>query len=115
MQGRKSINNLRREYKLNKLSEETVQQNPFKQFEKWFNEVLKVGLIEPNAMILATADAKAKPSVRVVLLKGLRKEGFTFFTNYGSRKGKNLSENSSASVLFFWAELERQIRTRRKN
>jgi pyridoxamine 5'-phosphate oxidase len=110
MQGRKSINNLRREYKLNKLSEETVQQNPFKQFEKWFNEVLKVGLIEPNAMILATADAKAKPSVRVVLLKGLSKIGFTFFTNYGSRKGKNLSENSTASLLFFWAELERQVR-----
>ena len=110
MQGRKSINNLRREYKLNKLSEETVQQNPFKQFEKWFNEVLKVGLIEPNAMILATADVKAKPSVRVVLLKDLSKKGFTFFTNYGSRKGKNLSENSSASVLFFWAALERQVR-----
>jgi pyridoxamine 5'-phosphate oxidase len=110
MQGRKSINNLRREYKLNKLSEETVQPNPFNQFEKWFIEVLKVGLIEPNAMILATADAKANPSVRVVLLKELNKKGFTFFTNYGSRKGKNLSENSSASVLFFWTELERQVR-----
>jgi pyridoxamine 5'-phosphate oxidase len=110
MQGRKLINNLRREYKLNKLSEETVQQNPFNQFEKWFNEVLKVGLIEPNAMILATADAKANPSVRVVLLKGLSKKGFTFFTNYGSKKGKNLSENSFASLLFFWAELERQVR-----
>lgn len=104
------MQNLRREYKLNKLSEETVHKIPFMQFEKWFNEVLKVGLIEPNAMILATADEKAKPSARVVLLKGLSDKGFTFFTNYNSRKGKNLSENSTASLLFFWAELERQVR-----
>jgi pyridoxamine 5'-phosphate oxidase len=110
MKHSKLINNLRREYKLNKLSEETVQKNPFNQFEKWFNEVIKVRLIEPNAMILATADGKAKPSVRVVLLKGLSNNGFTFFTNYTSRKGKNLTENSSASVLFFWVELERQVR-----
>jgi len=110
MQERKSIKNLRREYKLNKLSEETVHKNPFSQFEKWFDDVLKVGLIEPNAMILATADDKAKPSVRVVLLKGLSKKGFTFFTNYKSRKGKNLTENYAASLLFFWAELERQVR-----
>jgi len=114
MQERKSIKNLRREYKLNKLSEETVHKNPFNQFEKWFEEVLKVGLIEPNAMILATADDKAKPSVRVVLLKGLSKKGFTFFTNYRSRKGKSLSKNSSASLLFFWAELERQVRVEGK-
>ena len=72
MKVNKSINYLRREYKLNKLSEETVQKNPFSQFEKWFKEVLQVGLIEPNAMILATADDKAKPSVRVVLLKGFK-------------------------------------------
>ncbi len=71
---------------------------------------MKVGLIEPNAMILATADDKAKPSVRVVLLKELSNNGFTFFTNYTSKKGKNLIENSSASILFFWAELERQVR-----
>lgn len=110
MQVRKSINNLRREYKLNKLSEKTVQQDPLNQFEKWFKEVLKVGLIEPNAMILATADNKAKPSVRVVLMKEYGREGFTFFTNYNSRKGQNLSYNSHASILFFWAELERQVR-----
>jgi len=110
MQVRKSINNLRREYKLNKLSEKTVQQDPLNQFEKWFKEVLKVGLIEPNAMILATADNKAKPSVRVVLMKEYGREGFTFFTNYTSRKGQNLADNSHASILFFWAELERQVR-----
>lgn len=110
MHSRKSIQNLRREYKLNKLSEETVHKIPIKQFEKWFQNVLKVGLNEPNAMILATSDKKAKPSARVVLLKELSRKGFTFFTNYNSRKGKNLSENSYASLLFFWAELERQIR-----
>ena len=110
MYNTKVIKNLRREYKLNKLSEETVHRDPFKQFEKWFKEVSKAGLVEPNAMILATADAKAKPSVRVVLLKGLDDKGFIFFTNYRSRKGQNLFKNSSASLLFFWAELERQIR-----
>ena len=110
MKNSKSINNLRREYKLNKLSEETVQKNPVNQFDIWFNEVLKVGLVEPNAMILATADNKAKPSVRVVLLKEYSGSGFTFFTNYTSKKGKNLSDNSSASLIFFWAELERQVR-----
>ncbi|NWG26919.1 MAG: pyridoxamine 5'-phosphate oxidase, partial [Ignavibacteriaceae bacterium] len=70
MQSRKSIQNLRREYKLNKLSEETVLKNPFSQFQKWFNELLNLDLIEPNAMILATADNNAKASARVVLLKG---------------------------------------------
>lgn len=110
MQVRKSTNNLRREYKLNKLSEETIIKNPFKQFDKWFGEVLKSGLIEPNAMVLATSDGKGNSSVRVVLLKGLTKTGFKFFTNYSSRKGKLLTENSAASLLFFWAEFERQVR-----
>lgn len=110
MQKHKYINNLRREYKLNKLSEETVHKNPFRQFDKWFKEMLNTGTIEPNAMILATTNTKAKPSVRVVLLKKIDNKGFTFYTNYKSRKGKNLSENSFASLLFFWPELERQAR-----
>ncbi len=110
MQRRKSTQNLRREYKLNKLSEETVHKNPYNQFEKWFQVALKARLTDPNAMILSTVDEKAKPSARVVLLKESVIKGFTFFTNYKSRKGRNVSENSSASLLFFWAELERQIR-----
>lgn len=105
-----SLNNIRREYKLNKLSEETVHKSPFIQFENWFNQVMKMGLIEPNAMILATVDKKAKPSVRVVLIKGIGNRGITFFTNYKSRKGQELSQNSSAALLFYWAELERQVR-----
>lgn len=111
---RKSIHNLRREYKLNKLSEETVQKNPYKQFDKWFSDVIKSKLKEPNAMVLATSDKRAKPSARVVLLKGFSKDGFVFFTNYNSTKGKSLKENTSASLLFFWAELERQVRVEGK-
>lgn len=110
MQSRKSIQNLRREYNLNKLSEETVLKNPLKQFEKWFQYYIKTESVQQNAMILTTADEKAKPSARVVLLKGSSNKGFTFFTNYKSQKGKDISKNTSASLLFFWAELERQIR-----
>ena len=106
----KSINNLRREYKLNKLSEETVQNNPVKQFEVWFKDVIRLKLPEQNAMILATSGRKAHASARVVLLKGFSNLGFKFFTNYQSSKGKNLRENSYASLLFYWAGLERQIR-----
>ena len=106
----KSINNLRREYKLNKLSEETVQNNPVKQFEVWFKDVIRLKLPEQNAMVLATSGKKALASARVVLLKGFNNLGFKFFTNYQSTKGKNLKENSYASLLFYWTGLERQIR-----
>jgi len=111
---RKSINNLRREYKLNKLSEETVQKNPVKQFEIWFKDVVKFDLPQQNAMILATSNNKNEPAARVVLLKGFSNLGFKFFTNYKSSKGKDLSENKNTSLLFFWAELERQVRIKGK-
>ena len=110
----KSLKSLRREYKLNNLSEETVNKNPFRQFEIWFKDMMNNGSIEPNAMVLATADSNSKPSVRVVLLKGLDDEGFTFFTNYKSRKGKEIHRNKSASLLFYWAALERQVRVEGK-
>jgi pyridoxamine 5'-phosphate oxidase len=106
----KSLNNIRREYKLNKLCEDSVQRNPFNQFEKWFDLVLKKGFVEPNAMILATSDNKARPSVRVFLLRGMSNNGITFFTNYESRKGQELLQNSSAALLFYWRELERQVK-----
>jgi pyridoxamine 5'-phosphate oxidase len=106
----KDLNNIRRQYKLNKLSEETVHKNPFGQFENWFNQVMKIELVEPNAMILATADKKGKPSVRVVLIKGITNKGITFYSNYKSRKGMELLQNSSAALLFYWRELERQVR-----
>ena len=82
----------------------------FKQFSKWMEEVVKSGIIDPSAMVLATANKSSIPGVRVVLLKGFDNEGFTFYTNYKSHKGKNLIENPSASVLFFWKEFERQVR-----
>ncbi len=110
MKTTKSVSKLRREYNLNKLTEETVHKNPYRQFEKWFNQVLKLHLKEPNAMVLATADGSAKPSARIVLMKGIDKKGILFFTNYDSRKGKELFNNPGASLLFFWAELERQVR-----
>lgn len=109
-----TLNNLRHEYNLNKLSEETIRKNPFRQFEFWFRQVIKLKLTEPNAMVLATTDKKAKPSARIVLLKDLSKDGFVFFTNYKSSKGRSLTENPEASLLFYWAELERQIRVEGK-
>lgn len=114
MQHKTPIKNLRREYKLNKLSEETVQKTPVKQFEIWFDDVVKFDLYQQNAMILATSDKKRKSTARVVLLKGLNNFGFKFFTNYHSNKGKDLSQNSEASLLFYWAELERQVRVEGK-
>ncbi len=106
----KSLHKLRKEYSLNQLSEDSVKTDPVKQFEVWFNDAVKSEMKEPNAMILATASADNKPSARVVLLKGYSKKGFTFYTNYGSRKGKNLAQNKNAALLFFWHQLERQIR-----
>ena len=104
------ISKLRRDYSLTGLDEEKINKNPFIQFSIWMEEAINSGLIDPSAMILATADKNAVPSVRVVLLKALDDEGFVFFTNYESRKGKDILENPSASLLFFWKELERQIR-----
>ena len=101
---------IRREYSLTELNESSVSNNPFEQFSKWMDESLKTNLADPSAMILATADKNAVPSLRVVLLKGIDSEGFVFYTNYESRKGKELLENPNASLLFFWKELERQIR-----
>ena len=100
----------RREYKLNKLFEKNVHKDPFKQFSAWFSEVQSKGLIEPNAMVLITSDKQNKPSARIVLMKDFDETGFTFFTNYESKKGKALAENPFASILFYWAEFERQVR-----
>ncbi len=87
-----------------------MEDNPFKQFEKWFNEALKAELIEPNAFTLATVGKDLKPSQRTVLLKMYDKEGFTFFSNYESKKAKQIDENSNISAHFAWLGLERQVR-----
>lgn len=84
--------------------------NPFLQFDRWYDDVLKLDLKEPNAMVLATADAHGVPSARVVLLKGVDERGFLFFTNYKSQKGRELTANPRAALVFYWMALERQVR-----
>lgn len=106
----KEIQNLRRQYSKSTLSVSSVSKDPFKQFEKWFQDVLKSGFLEPNAMTLATATKAGKPSARIVLLKGIHDNGFVFYTNYISKKGKEIEENPFGSLLFYWDKLERQIR-----
>jgi len=104
------IADLRIDYKRETLDERAVAPDPFRQFGRWFDEALKAEVPEPNAMTLATADAGGRPSARVVLLKGFDEQGFVFFTNYASRKGRELAAREAAALLFFWPELERQIR-----
>jgi pyridoxamine 5'-phosphate oxidase len=104
------IADIRKEYKLQTLSEKDINKDPFGQFEKWWQEAIHCGVEEPNAMTLATASADAMPDARIVLLKGVDDRGFTFFTNYHSAKGHQLLENPRASLVFFWRELERQVR-----
>ncbi len=101
---------LREDYKLASLDENDLADSPIIQFERWFNQAQSAKLAEPNAMSLATVDSDGQPSVRVVLLKGVSEQGFTFFTNYNSRKGLALANESRAALMFCWLELERQIR-----
>ena len=103
------VANLRLNYTLNELTEKNVSENPFLQFEKWFQEALDSQLKEPNALVLATIH-NGKPRSRVVLLKEFTDEGFVFFTNYSSSKGQELAQNNFASMTFFWVDLERQVR-----
>lgn len=107
---KEQIQKHRKEYTLSALSESTITENPISLFTKWFQEALDIYAFDANAMQLATADKNARPTTRTVLLKSFDHKGFVFFTNYNSRKGKNLSENSWASINFFWHALERQIR-----
>ena len=101
---------LRKDYAREDLDEKDVARDPCEQFARWFDEALLAKLPEPNAMILATADTAGQPSARTVLLKGYDARGFVFFTNYDSRKGRELTHNPRASLLFLWLELERQVR-----
>jgi len=104
------IQNIRSEYLAASLSETDTHADPIKQFDKWFNEALKAEVTEPTAMTLATATTDGRPSARIVLLKGFNNDGFVFYTNYLSRKGKEIGKNPLGSLLFFWAGLERQVR-----
>ena len=104
------LQNLRQDYSAATLTEKEVKQDPINQFDKWFNDAIAANVNEPNAMTLATATVNGHPSARIVLLKGFNKEGFMFYTNYLSRKGKEIAKNPLASTVFFWPELERQVR-----
>ena len=109
MNKKTDLASLRLNYLLNELVEENVLKNPFKQFEKWFNEALEAQILEPNAMHLATV-SNGKPHGRIVLLKGFDENGFVFYTNYESNKGKEIGETPFASLTFFWGGMERQVR-----
>jgi len=105
-----SIADLRNEYSRASLSEADTHPDPVEQFAKWFNEAIAAQIPEANAMTVSTADANGRPSSRILLIKEFDRRGFTFFTNYDSRKGHDLDANPYASLLFFWIELERQVR-----
>jgi pyridoxamine 5'-phosphate oxidase len=104
------IADIRKDYKLASLEEADVASNPIDQFTRWWNEAVASQIDEVNAMTLATVNAAGVPAARIVLLKGYNPSGFIFFTNYESDKGKNLAQNPNAALVFFWKELERQIR-----
>jgi pyridoxamine 5'-phosphate oxidase len=105
-----AIADIRKDYKLASLEEVDVASNPIDQFTRWWNEAVASQIDEVNAMTLATVNAAGVPAARIVLLKGYNPDGFIFFTNYESDKGKNLAQNPNAALVFFWKELERQIR-----
>lgn len=107
---REDIASLRKQYSRQSLLESDVAKEPIEQFTSWWDEAINAAIDEPNAMTLATASADGFPSARTVLLKGYTPEGFTFFTNYNSFKGQQLSENPKACLVFLWKELERQVR-----
>ena len=110
MLNKTNISAIRTEYEMGQLNESEVAEDPIDQFRRWFDEALERRVMEPNAMTLATVSAAGRPSSRVVLLKELSEAGFGFFSNYHSRKGRELGENPYASALFFWPELQRQVR-----
>ena len=106
----KDLSELRLSYQKGELHESAVKLNPHEQFLEWFNQALTAKLHEPYAMSLATANAQGRPHVRTVLLRGATEAGYDFYTNYDSQKGLDLAHNPYAELLFYWPELERQIR-----
>src|SRR5690554_7468678 len=107
---KEEIEKLRRDYLLRTLDENEIDRNPTSQFNIWFEEAVTLITDDPNAMMLSTVDANHKPHARIVLLKGVSEEGFIFYTNYESDKGKDLEQNPNAALNFYWPEMERQIR-----
>lgn len=106
----KEIAAIREDYAKSSLSENEVLGNPIDQFKKWFSEAMVSEVTEPTAMVVSSASVDGKPSSRVVLMKDIKTDGISFFTNYNSRKGQEIVANPFVSVLFFWPELQRQVR-----
>lgn len=107
---KKNIANIRKEYSRSEFDETTVTHDPMELFEEWLQNAIKEEVPEPTAMTLATSTFEGKPSARIVLLKSVSKDGFSFFTNYESRKAKNILQNPYGALVFYWPEMERQIR-----
>ena len=105
-----SIASIRKVYQLQSLLEKDVDSNPVRQFEKWWQQAIESSIDEVNALTLSTCSPSGLPSSRIVLLKGIHEDGFVFFTNYDSHKGKEMEHNPNVSLLFFWKEMERQVR-----
>ncbi len=105
-----AIAGIRKDYKLKSLLEADLKKDPVEQFSVWWDEAVKSDIAEVNAMTLATCNEDGRPSARIVLFKGLTNDGFVFYTNYQSNKGKELERNPYAALVFFWKELERQVR-----
>lgn len=103
------LQSIRREYLSGSLTREQLQANPVDQFRVWMDQAITMELVDPTAMVLATADADAQPSQRVVLLKGFDEHGFVFFTNYDSRKSRDIASNTKVSLHFPWFPIERQV------
>lgn len=104
------LEDMRKEYKRSELNEQSVDKNPFFQFEKWFCEAKNAEVLEPNSMVLATCGADNMPNIRAVLLKIFDERGFVFFTNYNSHKAKEIEQNPNVALEFLWLDLERQVR-----
>jgi pyridoxamine 5'-phosphate oxidase len=105
-----NVSDLRRDYSRQMLLELSIDANPLIQFQHWFNQALNAQVIEPNAMTLATVTPEGKPAARIVLLKDFDERGFVFYTNFQSRKGQELAQTPKAALVFWWGELERQVR-----
>src|SRR5262249_49426018 len=105
-----TVESLRREYSRTSLNEAEVDSDPIRQFQAWYDDAVAAGLTDPHAMTLATATLEGRPSARVVLLPGCDERGFAFFTNYDSRNGHELAANPFATLVFYWHDLERQVR-----
>mgnify|MGYP001390853569 CR=1 FL=1 len=106
----KNLQDIRTDYKKNKLDSNSVLLNPLEQMKIWLDNAINSEMLEPTAFVLSTVNSDSKPSSRVLLLKGIDEKGPIFYTNYKSRKGEELANNPNASMLFFWDALERQIR-----